>query len=317
MPAKSDVKSISDLPPADGEFEELAIAEEEFLDAYIRNELAAEERILFEKALRDSSRLRDRLHFARLLVKEVSTVPQPLAAAPRPSPDRSQVESRSLRKWTDFLTPSFVSQLAFRFALAAGVLVLLLGGGGLLAGWLKLRSESQQRAAERALLEQQRQALENKTAEQQSRSAQQTAELIREKQQLEQERKQIEELRGAQIAGAQMPAATVATLFLAPDLTRGSGGPAELSIAPGTSKIKLELGLESVDYSKYRAVIQNAQSIPVYRQSLRPRRSSKALVLLVPASSLPPGYYAIALSGIASSGSAEIAGEYLFSVSRK
>ncbi|HWP55828.1 MAG TPA: hypothetical protein VN476_16990 [Pyrinomonadaceae bacterium] len=322
MPANSNPNLINDIPPADGEFEELAIAEDEFLDAYVRNELAAEERILFENAMRGSASLRNRLHFARLLLKETLAAPQPLtlAADAERWRDRSKVVSGDRRKWFGFLSPS-LAQPAFRLALAGCVLVVLLSGAGLLTGWLKLRSESQQLAAERAALEQQRQALEKRTAEQQSRSEQLTAEILREKQQLEADRKKLEELKGAQIAAnktqSQTLAGSVATLFLAPGSTRGSGDPAELSVPMGTSRIRLELGVESVGFPQYRAVIKDSRNSPIYQQRLRSSRSSRVLSLLVPASSLPPGKYVVELTGLAFAGSAETIDEYPFSVSRK
>src|SRR5437016_7760505 len=250
MPTTSDTNSMSDLPPTDGEFEELAIAEEELIDAYLRKELSADERKLFENALHGSSELRERLHFASLLLKEVSSTPQPqtLVSQIDHSSHPSEVAFRSLRKWRHFFGPSFMPKPAFRLALAACVVLILLGGAALLAGWMNLRRESQRLAAERTTLEQQQQALEKSAAEQQSRSEQLTAEIMKGRQQLEEDRKRFEELRGAQIAGeksqSQTPAGIIATLLITPGLMRGPGGPAELLVAPGTSKIKLELGLE-------------------------------------------------------------------------
>ena len=52
-------------PPS--EFEDIDIAEEELIDAYVRNQLSVDERKLIEKGLRTSPQLIDRLHFARLL----------------------------------------------------------------------------------------------------------------------------------------------------------------------------------------------------------------------------------------------------------
>ena len=323
MPTSSDTNLMSDLPPTDGEFEELAIAEEELIDAYLRNELSADERKLFANALHGSSELRERLHFASLLLKEVSSTPQPqtLVSQIDHSSHPSEVAFRSLRKWRHFFGPSFMPKPAFRLALAACVVLILLGGAALLAGWMNLRRESQRLAAERTTLEQQQQALEKSAAEQQSRSAQLTAEILTERQQLEDDRKRLE-LRRVQIAGEQTSSrtsvATLAHLFLPPGLTRGAGPPKELRIQPGVAKIKLELGLEAVDYARYQALIKTARNVELYQQrNLKPTRSSKAVALKVSASSLPAGDYTVYLSGTTSSGATEVVGEYSFRVIRK
>ena len=54
-------------PPSDQDFEEIEIAEEELIDAYVGGELSLDEQKLLEKGLRASPHLVDRLHFARLL----------------------------------------------------------------------------------------------------------------------------------------------------------------------------------------------------------------------------------------------------------
>jgi len=323
MPTSSDTNSMRDLPPTDGEFEELAIAEEELIDAYLRNELSADERKLFENALQGSSELRERLHFARLLGKEVSMTPQPQTVVSQiQGPSRqSDVEFRGLRKWRHFFGASFMPQPAFRLALGTCVVLILLGGAALLAGWMNLRRESQRLAAERISFEQERQALEKRVAEQQSSSEQLTAEMMKERQQLEEDRKGFEELRRVQIAGeksqSQTPAGIIATLLITPGLMRGPGGPAELLVAPGTSKIKLELGLEAVEYTKYRAVIKDARGGVIARSNLRASRTQKFLTLQLPAARFPAGDYILHLSGLTSVGAVEPVSDYPFRIRSK
>ena len=314
-------KGANGLPGDDQEFEELEIAEEELIDAYVRNQLSEGERKLLEKGLLNSSRLVERLHFARLLAKEVTSTPQQQPAAADASIDLSDVEADHVPWWRRFFGPAFRPQPAFGFALGVCLILLLLGGGALFAGWVKLRRDSQQLAIERSTLEQQRQALERRSAEQQSATDQHNAELLRAREQQERDRKLIEELERALTQGeqpnSQRPAA-VATLFVFPGLTRGGEGH-ELVVSPGVSKIKLELGLETVDYASYRAVIKTAQGAEILRQAgLKPRssRAGKLVALEFPARHFPPGDYTVLLSGIAPTG-AEPVNDYAFRIASK
>jgi len=322
MPTSSDSDRADQSAPTDGEFEELAIAEDELIDAYIRNDLSPDERNLFKNALLGSPQLRERLHFAKLLAKEVSSAfPGELVEPiPKQSHHPSGVEDSGRRKWKDLFGLSLIPRPALRLAFGALVVLILLGGVALFAGWWKLNEQTQKLAAERKTLELQKQELEKAAADQRLRSDQQTAELYQAREQLDQDRKRFETLRQAQVEGektrSQNSDGLIATLFLSPNLTRSSIEPTELPVGPRISKIKIELGLEAVDYPRYHAVIKDSHQSVVYQRRVQLARSSKALILRVPASSLPSGSYTVELSGIASSGAAEVVSEYRFSVSR-
>ena len=54
-------------------FEEIGIAEDELIDAYVRERLSSPEREQFEKVLSRSPRLSERVHYGRLLRERAST----------------------------------------------------------------------------------------------------------------------------------------------------------------------------------------------------------------------------------------------------
>src|SRR5712692_8289075 len=110
-------KNANGLPPDDQEFEELEIAEEELIDAYVRNQLSEGERKLLEKGLLNSSRLVERLHFARLLAEEVTFAPQEQPAAADASIDLSDVEVDRVSWWRRVFGSAFRPQPSFGFAL--------------------------------------------------------------------------------------------------------------------------------------------------------------------------------------------------------
>jgi hypothetical protein len=108
-------------PPS--EFDDIDIAEEELIDAYVRNQLSVEERKLLEKGLRSSPDLVNRLHFARLLT----------GAADRAAEDEvfSYQEPEELlpsrKKWWQFgLT--WEQRPTVNLAFAACSLIFVIGG---------------------------------------------------------------------------------------------------------------------------------------------------------------------------------------------
>jgi hypothetical protein len=297
------------VPTEDPELEEFAIAEDELIDAYVRNELSADERKLIEKVLRNSPRLAERVRFANMLAKAAvdSVQPNPKPIIPP--------------WWKLFI--GFVERPAFRTALAACVVIVLVGGAAVLAGWIKLRNESQRVETERAALEQRRQELEKTTTEQQSRSNQLSAELQMEKEKREHDQKKIEELQRAlnqtEQPGSLTTPSTFATILLFSGLTRGESGGNELIVSPGTVTVKLNLVLDSDEYPSYKVIIRNAQTIAAQRAGLKPRRSrsNQIITVQIPAKLLTPGDYTVRLSGVSSSGAIEPVADYAFRVTSK
>ncbi|MDX6444291.1 MAG: hypothetical protein QOH71_1365 [Blastocatellia bacterium] len=318
VPTNREANEINHLPADDREFEELEIAEEELIDAYLRDELSDDERKLVEKGLRSSSRLVERFHFAKMLAQAASSVPQNQTSGSAAEFEASLAQHDPKRVkppwWKAFLGFSFVQLPAFRIALGACVLLVLIGSAALFAGWMKLRSETQRLDSERVALDKQRQELEKTSAEQQSKSEQLSAELQKERQR-EQDQKLIEALKRSQKQNDQSnsPAPIVASLLLLPGSTRDSSGGNELIVPSGASTVRLKLGLEANDYSSYGAVIKNAQGVKVFQRNRLKARSGK-LTVQVPAQRLPPGDYTVHVSGVTSARVVESVHDYAFRV---
>jgi len=293
-------------PPS--EFDDIDIAEEELIDAYVRNQLSVEERKLLEKGLRSSPDLVNRLHFARLLT----------GAADRAAEDEvfSYQEPEELlpsrKKWWQFgLT--WEQRPTVNLAFAACSLIFVIGGGGLLAGWISLRRESQQLAEQQAALERQKLELEKSDAEERSATDQIRAQLREEQQRREADQQVIAELRQAQNQKPTASSATIATLFLLP-ASRASGKEKELRPPAGTSKIRLQLAVDSIDYRGFLVQIKDSQDREIFQQNTRPPRSSKIVTITIPSKVLPTGAYSLQLSGISPEGSSELVGNYSFRI---
>lgn len=295
---------------ADDPESEIEIAEAELIDAYVRNDLSAEERELLEKGLRSSSRLAGRLHFARMLAAAADSVRQ------------SDSEGALPPWWKRILGFSVVPRPAFQMALAGCAILVILGGIGLFAGWMRLRTESHRLAQERAAMEQQRLELEKRLTDQQFRTDRIAVELQKTRQQQEADEKLIAKLQQGQKRNDQAEAtttSTVASIFLRPGSIRSAGGN-ELSISESATAIRLNLVLENDEYAKYNAEVKTPQGARILQQKgLRPARSRSGPILSLRVSSrrLPPGDYSVSVTGVTSTGAVDPVNYYTFRVTAK
>lgn len=294
-------------PPSDQDFEEIDIAEEELIDAYVRGELSLDERKVLERGLRASPHLADRLHFARLLADAADQ-----ATEEEVSSYRRREEFLPLRKswWPFGLT--WGQRPALNLAFAACALIILMGGAGLLVGWIRLRRESQQLAQKQAALERQKFELQQSGAEQRLVTEQLRNQLKEEQQERDADQQLIAGLQRAQNQES-TATATIASLFLLP-ASRSSETEKELRTPAGTSRIRLQLAVDSIDYHGFLVEVKNSQDKEIFRQKLRPPRSGKVVTFTIPSQVLPAGAYSVQLSGTAPDGATELVGNYSFRI---
>ncbi len=111
----------------------------------------------------------------------------------------------------------------------------------------------------------------------------------------------------------------VATLVLAPQL-RSARQPPTVALSDGTGELPVQLDLEPVDYPSYdAALIASSGDQLVWRTErliARTVRGRQTIDLRLPATVLSPQEYMIRVSGVPPRGSAEIVGEYRFTVVR-
>ena len=206
MPVSGNRIENGDRP---SEFEDIDIAEEELIDAYVRNQLSVEERKLLEKGLRTSPDLVNRLHFARLL-----PTPPPVLLKIKSFPIKNRKRLLpSRRKWWQFGLTWDSDRLLIGRSRRARYPCHWRGrpAGRLdkLASRITTTGGEQQAALNRQKLE-----LEKSAAEQRLATDQITAQLREEQQKREADQQLIAELRHAQNQKQPPSAATVATFFL-------------------------------------------------------------------------------------------------------
>lgn len=301
----------------DSQFESLELAEDELIDAYIRDELSAEERQQFKARILTSPRLAERVHFAKA-IREKIDASFSLAAENSLAPVASiSIDSRRSKWWESI----FPQQPVWRTAMVACLGLFLVAGLVSVFGWLRLRNESERLASERAALEQQKLEFDKRLREEQTRAEQANANVQRDKDSRAEDLRSIDKPDEPNKLGTRRNGSTTLALTLNPGAIRSEGNRAQLTARPGLTTAPLGLVLGRNDYRSYKIEIKglNADKV-VFRQSgLKPklRGSDQTIILSVPMKRLPPDDYTVNLYGLTASGTAESVDDYYFRVPGK
>jgi len=282
----------------DAAFEEVEIAEGELIDRFVRGELAKSDHARFEAVLAASPRLGERVQFARVWKDKLaaSSASQRVASTYKP-------REAGPSWWTRLFGSSAESRVP-GLALAFSVLLVLVGGGTLFAGWLRLREQSRRLDAQQATLEQRQRELDQQAANLKSQAEQLAkgnppSPIPTESPQP----KPSEE--------PPSPGPSSFAIILSAGGTRGTGGSNTHSIPPGTRNLDVTLNVRDPDYSSYQAVILRVDDGKSVHQSGWLRlRSGNVLTFRLPANRLPLGDYRILLRGRTATGITEDADDY-------
>ena len=290
----------------DAEFEELEIAEEELIDRYVRGELTPSEQQQFAQTVSKSSRLTERVQFARTW-REKLTNP-----APKPAVsirDTLAIEPPREAGWWNRL---FGVSAAPRLAFAASVLIVLLGGLILAVMWVQLRNESSRLAAQQRLIEERQRELDRKDAELKSQAERLAS-------QTDQQQPPVPVPSPSPVLGNQNTSGnkSIIAMSLFAGGTRSQGAGSALRIPAETKNVQLSLILRESDYPSYKATLRSADGgtlLTTGALHARKSRTGAGLVFLVPSHRLPPGDYLVSLTGLTRDGKVESVNDYQFRV---
>lgn len=274
-------------------YQELLIAEDDLIDAYVRGELPATERELFER--RASPRGHERVQFAQTLFTAVSN--QSGAAVVSAS-----VSDRLVQWWRSVFGVLVNRRLAFSFTLAAAMLVIVVGGRWLLTNTPGTLRVPQQAQIQPTPLAPRETSAPIETAKQQPPTP-------------------GEENSNGTAAG-ETPKKTVpliATFTLLPGLVRGEGAAGPLVLPAGATEVRLRLTLEGGAYKKYRATLATPEGSKIWSRDVRnsPSFRSAHLTLSIPADVLKGGDYVLDLSGANTPRGWESVSDYAFRIVKK
>jgi anti-sigma factor RsiW len=289
----------------DDYFEQLLAVESELIDAYVRGELSGHEREQFETFFLASPRRRERVEFAKALMKRVSRMPEVGA------PARMMMAAEPM-SWRPALV-AFLHALspAGRWALAAAMVIVIGGGVWLVVQTIQRQTQFEQLQAERQELLRREQELQRQIAEQGANQEKLREQLLR----LRNERDHLErELTKVQPLGP-----SVLSLALPPGLTRSIDTQPLLILRPGTRSVRLNLELGEDKYESYNAVLRGADDQELRRQTGLPVRRTalgQVVVWTLPADVLPAGDCTVTLIGVIG-GREEVVDDYRFSVMKR
>jgi hypothetical protein len=278
----------------DGFADALEAAEMDLIDSYVNGGLSAGDRDKFEQKYMRSRDQRDRIIFANALQEYAASH---LSATPVENTPSGFFE------WTGRL---------FQFGLAAAALLLAVAGG-----WFFISRIAQNGNETAAVHESPVTPITSVPSEIPTISPGNThAEMPKNEVQQRETVKPEVQPREKPLT-AQPP--RIVAVVLSPQL-RSSGEPKKVEVPAGTDLLSTRLELESGGFKSYRAVLNELSSNRLVWQSntVKPTGPANARVCAVsiPARLLNSATYILTVSGISESGTAEIVGDYSFTVVR-
>jgi hypothetical protein len=257
------------------------VAEEELVEEYAQGGLSDSARERFEHSFLCTPEGRQQLNFSLALKKYVSEATAAAAAT----------ESAAGRRAHAMRSGSFVDLLRFispaaQLSLASAALLVLLGGGWLIASIWRLQNQLGVERARNQQLSEQLQREQNNPAPSDSGG----------------------------------PVSALGAIILTPGVTRESGQHVPAPLPADATSIRLQLNLRDDDYKTYRVVLQNVGGQEIWRQAALPSQNvgvAKAVVVAVPAELLSNEDYVVRLSGATTEGEFEEVDRYFFRAARR
>lgn len=301
---------IEDRAFADKDFlASITAVENDLIDEYVRGELSAADRQLFETRFLASAERRKRVEFATALRTVVSE---------SAVPEKKLIHDVPRWSWRDSLY-AFLNGLnpAARLAFVAATILLIVGAAWLFAETLRLRRQVNQLQAEK----QSGQGLQQTLDAERKRNEELNARLNQEKQQREQTDESLRQLTETTEATKPAPPPVFASLTLLPGLSRGGGQKPNLDLSNDVRLVRLQIGIDPEEqYKSFAVELRTVAGRGVWnRENLaaRTRRGTRAVGLTLPATVLKSGEYELRLRGLTEGGGSEDVGFYYFNVRKK
>ncbi len=274
-------------------YQELLIAEDELIDAYVRGELPAPERAVFEQRRLTSPHLRERVEFAQTLFNSLSDKAVVVPA---------RADDDSISWWQSLAAALAMRRPALGFGVAAALLVILLGGLWFLTEKLRTPAPEQAKIIQPPPVIPRESPTPGGTPEPQQLAGD-----------------EVTPIRTPVTETPERTAPVLATFTLTPGLVRGAGGAEPLVLRAVVTDVRLRLTLDSEPYEKYRATISTPEGTRVWSGELSNGSSKKSslLNLSLPANLFKNGDYVLDLSGANAPGKWESVADYSFRIVKK
>ena len=293
-------------------FEQMRVAEEELIEAYVRGTLAPSERGKFERGFLTTARRRARVEFTRSMLDRMAGQKAEVVAAKKADGVAAAANPSAWHSIANFFqTPA----LAFGTALALFVLVI--------GAWLLLRNPNRPEVVRSAIpaptVQRAQPGADDKSSSGENVPAQSNANAQREVagDNSSPPTANIDTPNREQNPAPRKPAqGVVPVLALAAGTVRGGGATPVLNLPPGAPGARLRLRLESQDHQIYQAELVTPEGARVFRSgNLRARNATVSL--FIPAGKLGPGDYLVKLSALNRQNEPESVDDYALRVTRK
>lgn len=274
-------------------FEEILAAENDLIDAYAMGKLSADDRSRFENRLLLNPHQRERVRFAKTLVKYASSHPLSTDDVILPAAKTSRLSA---------FTQLFSGKplLSLSFSLAA--LLFFIG-----AIWLVFdKSEGVQNneIAERQIPP----PITNETANS-SKNAETKPDAAPSPQ------KSVQAQTSLKPEKPQKKAPVIYSLILSPGLTRDGGANQTFTIPARTELVRMRLNFEQGGFSLYHATLETVEGRQVWSARLKAPKEAKSVEVSIPSKLLKKSDYILALKGITQEGVSERVEDYAFTIS--
>jgi len=285
---EAEAEQLDELSITDEEFAwQLRAAEDDLVDAYVRDGLPATTRARFEEYYLASARHRERVTFARNLARTIdravdrSAAMAPSHTSPTPAPAHETVR------------PVARSQTAWWLMAAAAAVVVAFGAMLMRTGLL--RPSAGTPAPTVAATPLAREASSPPATPTSSISA--------------------APARADRTSPA--PIVTTEAVVLAPD-TRAAGSMITVTVPAGADRIAFDLRLETNDFPRYQATLKDPGTDRAVWQSgwttASVKRDSPVVPIAVPARTLKPQHYTFELTGRTDANRTDLVASYVFEV---
>lgn len=289
--SEEEAERLDESSITDAEFAlHLDAVENDLVDAYVQGELSGDTLQRFQKFYLSSPRRRQKVEFARTLVR----YDEKAATAPVQAHTSPSIPSPRQQSYRWFVIP----RLDLQWVGVAVALVMLLASGYLFVENQRLRKQGTGAREQQAALDQRVQELERELSDERSAN---TGML-----------KELERLRKSLAAPHALK--IVAALLL--PQTRGVGQISTISIPQGTDRVALRLELESDDNHTYRVALKDPGTNRIIWRSRELQAKSeggtRTVSISLPASMLKQQTYSLELVGTSQNSAPEFITSYFF-----
>jgi hypothetical protein len=305
---ETETTHLDELSIADDEFAmRLSMAENDLVDAYVRDEVSEEIRERFRTFYLSSAKRREKVRFASHLLgldeKATRAGDRMPAAATEPAGQRGFFAKDSW--FSRFFVPNW------GFAAATAMVIVT---SVLLVDNIGLHHQMTQEQADREALQQREQALRATLDEQHTAHA----ETVKQLDQVREALSLLEKHPAATRLGARMPSPfSIASFVFSPQM-RGSAQMPVLSLPRGTNRIDFHLELEADDFAQYRVALKDPATGQILWRSgnlkAQTEGQSSTVSIVLPANLLKRQNYLFELTGDRGNGDGEALSSYAFRV---